>query len=116
MNSGEPAFLTVEEAAKRLRIGRTLAYQLARRYRSTDGAEGLPVVAFGSTLRVPRAKLEELAGGPIDDVGPAPVVELDRRHGEASAAAATSKPVRRSRTTRRSAAQPALPFTSTDAS
>ena len=116
MSSGGPAFLTVEEAAKRLRIGRTLAYQLARRYRSTGGAEGLPVVAFGSTLRVPRAKLEELAGGPIDDVAPDPVVEINRRRGEVLAAPATSKPVRRSRTTRRSPTQPALPFTSTDAS
>jgi excisionase family DNA binding protein len=106
-------FLTVEEAAKRLRIGRTLAYQLARRYRSTGGAEGLPVVAFGSILRVPRAKLEELAGGPIDEVEPTPIVELDTRRSEPPA---LPQPVRRSRSSTRSSAQPALPFTATDAS
>jgi len=113
MKDGLPPFLTVEEAAKRLRIGRTLAYQLARRYRSTGGVEGLPVVAFGSTLRVPRAKLEELAGGPIDDVEPAPVVALDLRRAEAPP---VSKPARRPRKTTRAIAQPALPFTATDAS
>ena len=106
-------FLTVEEAAKRLRIGRTLAYQLARRYRSTGGAEGLPVVAFGNVLRVPRAKLEELAGGPLDEVEPVPVVEFDAHRAETPA---VPKPARRPRTSTRSSAQPALPFTATDAS
>ena len=112
MRDGLPAFLTVEEAAKRLRIGRTLAYQLARRYRSTGGAEGLPVVAFGSTLRVPRAKLEELAGGPIDEVEPAPVIEA---HTGRSAPVAPNRAARPSKTTR-SGAQAALPFTVPDAS
>lgn len=106
-------FLTVEEAAKRLRIGRTLAYQLARRYRSTDGAEGLPVVAFGSVLRVPRARLEELAGGPIDESAPTPVVELDAHD---IVVPAVSKPARRPRRATRSSAQPTLPFTAPDAS
>ena len=113
MKDGLPPFLTVEEAAKRLRIGRTLAYQLARRYRTTGGTEGLPVVAFGNVLRVPRAKLEELAGGPIEDVEPAPVVELDTRRADAPA---VSKPARRRRTATRSSAQPTLPFTAVDAS
>jgi len=106
-------FLTVEEAAKRLRIGRTLAYQLARRYRDTGGAEGLPVVAFGNVLRVPRAKLEHLAGGPIDQAEPAPVVELDTRRAEP---AVTANVARRSRNKSRQSAQPALPFTAPDAS
>jgi hypothetical protein len=61
-------FLTVEQAAKVLGIGRTLAYQLTVRYRATDGAEGLPVIEMGSKLLVPRAELEALARGPIDDV------------------------------------------------
>lgn len=113
MKDGLPPFLTVEEAAKRLRIGRTLAYQLARRYRTTDGAEGLPVVAFGNVLRVPRARLEELAGGPIDVVESAPVVALDLRRAEPPA---VSKPSRRPRKTTPSNAQPALPFTAFDAS
>jgi len=60
-----PDFLTVEEAAAILRIGRTAAYGLARQWRATDGREGLPVVAFGRLLRVPRAALEAVAGGPL---------------------------------------------------
>ena len=60
-----PDFLTVEEAAAILRIGRTAAYALAREYLATDGVSGLPVVRFGRLLRVPRVKLEALIGGPI---------------------------------------------------
>lgn len=57
-----PEMLTMAEAASVLRIGRTAAYQLARRWRETDGREGLPVVRLGRLLRVPRAALEELLG------------------------------------------------------
>ena len=60
-----PDFLTVEEAARVLRVGRTAAYALARAWRETDGREGLPVVEFGRLLRVPRAALETISGGPI---------------------------------------------------
>jgi hypothetical protein len=75
-----PAFLTVEEAAAVLRIGRTAAYLLARRWEDTGGAEGLPVVRFGRLLRVPVHELERLASGAIDftaeaQVGPTSVPE-----------------------------------------
>lgn len=60
-----PDFLTVAEAAQVLRIGRTAAYALAARYEQTGGAEGLPVIRIGKQLRVPRARLEELAGGAL---------------------------------------------------
>ena len=70
-----PTFLTVEEAAAVLRIGRTAAYEAARRYRATGGAEGIPVYKVGGTLRVPRHKLEEIAGGTID----LPVGRIDTR-------------------------------------
>jgi hypothetical protein len=53
--------LTVEEAAGVLRIGRSLAYQLAREYDATGGLSGLPVVRLGGCLRVPRWALLELA-------------------------------------------------------
>ena len=49
----EPAVLTVEEAAAVLRIGRTAAYEAARRGE-------LPAVRIGRSLRVPRAALEQL--------------------------------------------------------
>jgi Helix-turn-helix domain len=60
-----PDLLTVEEAARVLRVGRTNAYELARRYLRSDGAEGIPVLRIGHLLRVPRCGLEELVGGPI---------------------------------------------------
>lgn len=60
-----PAFLTVTEAAAVLRIGRTVAYALAKQYEATNGAEGLPVVRIGRQLRVPRAHLEALAGAAL---------------------------------------------------
>ena len=56
----KPDVLTVEEAAKVLRIGRNNAYALARRWLATAGAEGLPVVRLGRCLRVPRAALDDL--------------------------------------------------------
>lgn len=65
----EPQTLTVEEAAKVLRIGRTAAYALAREWRSTNGASGLPVLELGRTLRVPRHALQlMLAGRPLPAV------------------------------------------------
>ena len=62
---GAPDFLTVEEAALVLRIGRTAAYQLAREFLDTAGASGLPVIRCGRQLRVPRCRLEEQLGGPL---------------------------------------------------
>jgi excisionase family DNA binding protein len=60
--SGVPAapLLTVEEAARVLRIGRSLAYQLAQDYDSSGGLNGLPVIRIGNCLRVPRWALAEL--------------------------------------------------------
>ncbi len=55
-----PDVLTIEEAAKVLRIGRGAAYALARQYLATGGREGLPVVRLGRSLRVPRAGLLRL--------------------------------------------------------
>jgi excisionase family DNA binding protein len=52
-----PEVLTVEEAAAVLRISRNSAYSLARQWLATCGAEGLPVVKLGRTLRVPRSAL-----------------------------------------------------------
>jgi Helix-turn-helix domain len=60
-----PDFLTVEEAAAVLRIGRTPAYELARRFEATNGEEGLPCERFGKSLRIPRYAIEAILGGPI---------------------------------------------------
>lgn len=103
-------FLTVEEAAAVLRIGRTAAYEATRRYRATGGAEGLPVYKVGGTLRVPRHKLEEIGGGPIE----VPVGDARRRSTEARPSV-TDRPAAGTTSTRRpsngdGATQPALPF------
>jgi Helix-turn-helix domain len=55
----EPAVYTVDEAAHMLRVGRSLAYALARRYLDSGGREGLPVLRVGNCLRVPAWALQE---------------------------------------------------------
>ena len=60
-----PDLLTVEEAARLARIGRTKAYAMAREWRETGGQSGLPVVDFGNVLRVPRRALEALIGAEL---------------------------------------------------
>jgi excisionase family DNA binding protein len=59
---GGALMLTVEEAARLLRIGRSAAYEQARRYLATDGLEGIPVVRVGRSLRVPREALRRMLG------------------------------------------------------
>jgi len=53
-----PAFMTVEQAAKAVQLGRSKAYQLTVEWERTGGASGLPFVWFGHQKRVPRAALE----------------------------------------------------------
>lgn len=53
--------LTVDEATRVLRIGRSLGYQLAHDYETSGGVSGLPVIRLGGCLRVPRWALLELA-------------------------------------------------------
>ena len=43
--------LAVSEAAAELRIGRALAYELARRYLATNESEGPPVIRASYDLR-----------------------------------------------------------------
>jgi excisionase family DNA binding protein len=50
-----PHVLTVEEAAKLLRIGRSAAYEAVR-------VGSLPSVRFGRSIRVPRSALLALLG------------------------------------------------------
>jgi excisionase family DNA binding protein len=61
----EPVFYTVEEAAAVLRVGRTTAYRLVKLYVTSAGAEGIPAILIGGQYRVPRVRLEELAGGAV---------------------------------------------------
>jgi hypothetical protein len=52
-----PEVLTVEEAARVLRISRGAAYALVNQYLDTDGRVGMPVRRLGRTLRVPKGPL-----------------------------------------------------------
>ena len=57
-----PPLLTIKEAAKLLRFGRTTVYEMAREYRSTNGRSGLPVIKIRGRLRVPREEFEQRFG------------------------------------------------------
>jgi excisionase family DNA binding protein len=63
-----PPFLTVEQAAKVLQLGRSKTYELTVEFDRTGGASGIPFVWFGNQKRIPRAALvryvEEQLGRP----------------------------------------------------
>ena len=102
-----PDFLTVEEAADLLRIGRTSAYRQVRLYFATNGAKGLRAERFGKQFRIPRYYIEEMLGGPITW----PIVRDDTPVA-APIASVTSVPTRK-RATRRATRPPeqdTLPF------
>ncbi|MGH2577777.1 MAG: helix-turn-helix domain-containing protein, partial [Actinomycetota bacterium] len=65
-----PPFLTVEEASRLLKIGRTKAYDLTKEWRATGGRSGLHVVDLGDVLRVPRPALEEMLGAALPAAPP----------------------------------------------
>ncbi len=78
-----PDVLTVDEAARILRIGRNSAYALARQWLATNGREGLPAVRLGRNVRIPRPALERLLGCHItgpgeEDEGGDNIVPIDR--------------------------------------
>lgn len=62
MDDRIPPFLTVEEASRLLKIGRTKAYDLTKEWRATGGRYGLPVIDLGDVLRVPGPAIEQMLG------------------------------------------------------
>ena len=54
-----PIMLTIDEAARVLRIGRSKAYEMAATYTSSGGTQGLPCLRLGDLLRIPRFALHE---------------------------------------------------------
>ena len=107
-STAPPDFLTLEEAARIARIGRTTAYDIAREFEATAGASGLPVVRFGKQLRIPRYRLEEWLGGPITW----PILDDDAPVASPSASITSVPSSKRStRRATRPANQDAFPFT-----
>lgn len=62
VEAGTPhPLLTVDEAARMLRIGRSRAYELSHEYLNSGGTAGMPVIVLGpGCFRVPRWALLEL--------------------------------------------------------
>lgn len=50
------------DVAKALGLSRNTVYEQAHRWEQTNGRDGIPVVRFGSRLRVPTAALRRLVG------------------------------------------------------
>jgi excisionase family DNA binding protein len=95
-----PAFLTVDEAAAILRLGRTAAYEAASRGQ-------LPTVRFGRRLRVPRGALLELARERrVRDRGEQPADQQEHRGDGAADRAATEAGHDRSARTRDGGSRP----------
>lgn len=73
VSSTPPDFLTLDEAAAVLRVGRSTAYREANAFERSGGRTGIPVVRYGKLFRVPRCRLEEQLGGPLTWPLPAPI-------------------------------------------
>jgi hypothetical protein len=109
-----PDFLTIEEAARVLRLGRTAAYEQARVWRETDGKVGLPNFMIGHAVRVPTAALEKMLGRPLSAIPTprgAPAPAQVRPDGREDGQVNQLRPRRSSRTSRPDGgAQGALPL------
>jgi hypothetical protein len=57
MLQDQPPFLTVEQAARVLQLGRSKAYELTVEWDRTGGVSGIPFVWFGKQKRIPRDAL-----------------------------------------------------------
>lgn len=53
-----PPFMTIEQVAKVLQLGRSKTYELSVEWERSGGTSGLPFVWFGRQKRIPRAALE----------------------------------------------------------
>lgn len=72
--------LTIKEAAAAMRVSLSLSYQLAHEYLNSDGRSGLPVLRFGTCMRVPRWALDELiTTGRVVRLADAPVPTSELR-------------------------------------
>lgn len=65
-----PELLTIDETARVMGVSKNTVYADARRYRATNGEEGLEVVDACGQMRVPRRRLEEKLKITIDHIPP----------------------------------------------
>ena len=76
-----PTFMTIEQAAKLLQIGRSKAYELAAEWEHTRGVSDLPAVRIAHQKRVPREALERYIDGLLHPAGSSRPASLShRRH------------------------------------
>ena len=90
--SNAPAVLKISEVIIVMRISRTAAYEGARNFLDTDGADGIPCVRVGRSIRFPRLLLEQYLKQPItaDQLSGADPTDIDPP---------TTAPTSRARTT-----------------
>jgi excisionase family DNA binding protein len=95
--------MTVEEAARYLRIGRTKAYAMTRQWRNSRGRLGLPAVEIGNALRVSRPRLEELIAAALaaEEAPPGSLDVASDLHRPAECSTPAASPRTPSRTTTR---------------
>lgn len=102
-----PDLLTIEEAARVLRIGRTKAYAMGQEWRVTEGRSGIKVREFGGQLRVPRVWIEEQLGAPLRSIPQRPGRANPTRN--EGCAQTTERNEGRAQTTERTAEPPSTP-------
>lgn len=61
-----PRFLTVEQAAKLLQLGRSKTYELTVEWERTGGKSGIPFVWLGNQKRIPYDALMRWVDAQLD--------------------------------------------------
>ena len=87
-----PDFLTVDQTADVLQLGRSTTYELVGRFVKSAGADGIPAILVGGQYRIPRARLEEYAGRSITWPPPPRTRKLRPHRSSRKGASPTAEP------------------------